>query len=448
MSAIAKKIAIPIDFDLTSGKLSIRGSEAMSYQESLATLRKLDPNDDALESVFLHAKRNDKVVLAIGAFNGGENVTSPLSYLKIGIKEFEPETLISLNDEDGDDFTTVTIGGQTRHLVVADLTPDTVSNILSSYEEDEGTYVYCPFEVEMTFDAGAVVSEEEQFEIFTIESAHNETEQFSFESLADGDYKLTVKLEHTGGNMPSSYYYPSQEITVVKEFTLTSGSPYVISGESGSLSGDGATPGEGQFQTSLVGALAADNDGFDLDMDVDATTQAAWMVECYLPPGWDTAGSLNWRNYSGWVNDAQYEIFDGAVSQGVVYPAAGTGNGTDTAGGTGELADILESMLTLASTPGGSTGGPYRFRLIFGADPGFTKIVMSHGPYETSPSNSYPAASSDHDLVYYPSGLSMGSKLTATLEQTSGTLPSGPLFEDLPRTSQTAIMRLERDLQP
>ena len=134
--------SIEIDFDLDTGLVTrTRGSGG---------------SKDAV----IFGKRGDKFVVAVGLIKDGVLMDIPVVALCIGVKEFEPDPLIILNDglfrRSGDYETT-------RYKVVVDLNNPSIPGgrplpgALSDYEADSGTgfdgigeiqlmYLYAPVE--------------------------------------------------------------------------------------------------------------------------------------------------------------------------------------------------------------------------------------------------------------------------------------------------------------
>ena len=115
--------AIEIDFDLDS---------------SIVTRTRMADKKDAV----LFGKRGDKLVLSVGLVKDGHLVDPPLVALSIGVKEFEPDPLVLLNDGI---FRRVGEYDTARFHIVCDLNNPSIPGgaslpgTLSDYEDDTGT---------------------------------------------------------------------------------------------------------------------------------------------------------------------------------------------------------------------------------------------------------------------------------------------------------------------
>lgn len=112
-------------------------------------------NPRSSEDVPLYLKSADRVVLSVGFTRDGILQDIPgLAMINVGLKEFEPEALVLLNDgavQKTGDYET------TRYNVVLDLLhPDVAASlqaIFSNREDDQQTAFYAPTEIEWFVNA-------------------------------------------------------------------------------------------------------------------------------------------------------------------------------------------------------------------------------------------------------------------------------------------------------
>lgn len=433
--AVSKKIALPIDFELSDGRLSIRGAYSQPDQENLA----VQAMSELVRSlpVLLHAKRGDRFPFAVaftqaGAYLAGLDLVS----LRAGIKEFEPERLVSLNSEDGDDFISVIIDGVQRHIIEADFGATKVNGILSNYEADEGTLLDMPFEIEAVIDGAAVLEGWEASRQVSLSGGHDSTEEFSFEDFGldfvDGDFRLTISLSVAGAY--ATYNWPSQNIVLVRESTLTAGEPFVISNASGSLSGSGASPNAAQWQTTLAATVTGTNDGIDVDLDVDTTEVSFYRCNILLPDGYTVLPS-GYFSGPGPLMPILY-LYSGETYVDYVTLANSQTGYPDLSYSLPKLATDLQSKLSLGAAPLCVADSSSSVSIYFAADPGIDRMVN----VRTEPDEEF-------SVSLVSGGHTIQAVLSLSLEQLGGESgPSGPVYTDYVRTSQTAILRLERDL--
>lgn len=94
----------------------------------------------------VYAKSGDLKPLLIGFTLGGELQPVPLALLRVGLKQYESETLITLND--GAEFETLGSYDTTRFRLLANFDSDTLANWLADYEDDTGTHFTALMEIE------------------------------------------------------------------------------------------------------------------------------------------------------------------------------------------------------------------------------------------------------------------------------------------------------------
>lgn len=95
----------------------------------------------------LYAKRGDKILVSIGFRKQGVLMDLPIVLLNAGMREYDDEGLIYLNDGG---FEKVGDYDSTRYTILLDFTAAEIASMLSNYEDGSGTYVFPLAEIEWT----------------------------------------------------------------------------------------------------------------------------------------------------------------------------------------------------------------------------------------------------------------------------------------------------------
>ena len=143
-NAYLQDASIEIDINLRNGLVRLAGAQATATTTQSSEVQPI-----------LHVKSGDRLVLSVGFMKDETLVELPLSELRFGLKEFEPERLHLLSDG------SYVQNGQfedARYQIVVDFNASVISSILTGYEDDVDTY----------FDAVA------EFEFITLYERHGE----------------------------------------------------------------------------------------------------------------------------------------------------------------------------------------------------------------------------------------------------------------------------------
>lgn len=125
--------AIEVDFDLRTGVVSVPGVTAT----------------EGTPPVILHAKRGDRVQLAVGFVKDGILQDIDISMITVAMKRYEPESVLALSDGTVDKI------GQwesARWVIDVYLDPDDVGATLSDEEGDDGTSSRLLTEIQAVWD--------------------------------------------------------------------------------------------------------------------------------------------------------------------------------------------------------------------------------------------------------------------------------------------------------
>jgi hypothetical protein len=94
----------------------------------------------------MYAKSGDTLPIFVGFTKGGVLQSLPLALLRFGLKEFESETLVPLND--GAEFEQLGSFETTRYRLLADFDDPAVAAWLANYETDGSTHFLALGEIE------------------------------------------------------------------------------------------------------------------------------------------------------------------------------------------------------------------------------------------------------------------------------------------------------------
>jgi hypothetical protein len=135
-------ITFEMNVDVVTGAATFLGVEGVNWGPPTAAQR-----DDGLARPVLLVKKGDRFPVAIGFTRNGLLQDLDLATLRLGSKEYVPESLLDLTDGS---FEKLGSGRSTRYRVVLEVGEDVWRGVLSSYEDDTGTYVDSHAEVQFT----------------------------------------------------------------------------------------------------------------------------------------------------------------------------------------------------------------------------------------------------------------------------------------------------------
>ena len=113
--------SIELDFDLLTGKVTNPG-QAESEEDPYV----------------LYAKKGDTLLLSVGFTKGGYLQDLPVAQVNLGLKEFEPEGLLLLNDGL---FIARGSYDTKRYVIAVYFDPEVLTPVLSNYEDDKSTHL-------------------------------------------------------------------------------------------------------------------------------------------------------------------------------------------------------------------------------------------------------------------------------------------------------------------
>lgn len=144
---------IDLEVDLTTGEVTPVGG---IVEEITGAAAGLFAAEEAKPAVILRAKLGDQFFINIGFRKGGRLVSLPMALLTLGIKEFEGEALVELNDGT---WSEVGSADTPKYQIRADFDQAALSTILGSYEGDVATYFAALAEIEFqtTYNDGGTL---------------------------------------------------------------------------------------------------------------------------------------------------------------------------------------------------------------------------------------------------------------------------------------------------
>ncbi len=112
-------------------------NSAIELDINLATGELTNPATKAGEPI-LFGKKGDTLLISVGFMKAGYLLDIPIAQIDLGVKEFEPESLLKISDGT---YRKTGSYDTTRYLFFLQLTPAVFASILSNYEKDEDTFV-------------------------------------------------------------------------------------------------------------------------------------------------------------------------------------------------------------------------------------------------------------------------------------------------------------------
>lgn len=240
----AGDISIEIDVDLVTGKVTVIGAEGAEWGPPIE-----EPRNEGKKRATLAAKSGDRFPVAIGFTRAGVLQDLELTSLKVGAKEFAPETLISLTPGA---FTKIGSGASTRYKIDLAFVEAAWRAPLSNYESDNDIYIDALAEIRAEISANGTPFDDTIIETLSpsLTGGTSQTDAFAFTDLAQSgsatSYALTAQLAFPGR--------ASQNVSLSRSFLATwNGSSFSISSLSGAASGQGADEtGLGKWRSTLA----------------------------------------------------------------------------------------------------------------------------------------------------------------------------------------------------
>ena len=132
-AALAPDSHLDVTVDVDSGAVAIVGITPDSPTQT-------NPNP-----ALIRVKENDDLMMRIFFQKSGTTLDLPLTSLKFGVKEFEPDGLLDLSD---DAFAKIGVGTNTCYLLHVKFNGPALAGSLSDYEDDQGTFFLALTEIE------------------------------------------------------------------------------------------------------------------------------------------------------------------------------------------------------------------------------------------------------------------------------------------------------------
>lgn len=431
-------LTIPIDIDVVTGKVTIDGATVTQViQKNLAS-----PEGSPESTAVIAVKEGDRFPVSIGWFRNGVAQMATMEELNIGVKEFEPDALVTLDEGE---FVQIRTGSSYRYYTNIYIDPDLTGPILSNYEEDEGTFLDLLCEIEGVFTYQAISSQESIQQSLTVNANTNDTVTTEIVLNQDVSTTETYNVE-VGFNQ---IYTPDQtqlgSLAFEVDVTRAAGGAYSAAAPVGTSSITGGSWHEtslGLYNNSLtwdydLGVSFVDGSELSIASEVTGNAFSLWKADVVLPTGW----RHRWNNnelYASSDADFIVELKNGGSSIGTFTVNDGV-TGTTYNVTQDEWRQGIEDMLLVFSP--GNLSAPFfasnneseNLTLWFNTAPSFDTFVIDGVSYTIAEDTSGPSI---------PATIDIQMTNPAVDDVSSGGAP-----DQMRKSSQNFTLRLSRDLQ-
>ncbi len=444
----AQLLEVPIDFDLITGKVSIPGLALgpAVLQENLAT-----QGDEAAgvpeSKAVLPVKLGDRFPMAVGFMKELASQGAVLKELNVAVKEYDTEKAFALNT--GTDMVEVSGDTGPRYRTIISLDRAKLKNVVASYANIAGTYVPMLAEIEAVLEFAPDLYTGNDVESFLIAGGAEvlKTLEIPITTPEETEYELTVVL-----SVPAQ---TRQNCSVVATMTIEKvGGVFEVSSIAGDLTdsqvGSGGNTGINLpiWNTGLSVNITGSATGITLAVTVETPTLTYWHASVTEEPveywkfeldlaNWHWEGKNIKPNVAGSPVTETFKLYEAGGSHIVDFSLEASDDGDLYSQLQSKLHDLIRAArpawypTTTFNSPliytGGSTS---RMHIYFReANPQVAKF--------TKGTAEFPVRNED--------GPTETVTVTASLSKTADQYEEIET-EDLVRTSQTFVLRLERDL--
>jgi hypothetical protein len=415
---IAGEITIEMNVDLISGAVTVLGMGEGELSPPTSEQR-----DDGLRKAVLLVKEGDRFPVSIGFTRDGVLQDLTLRSLRMKCKEFEPDAVLALLEGD---FTKTGSGDTTRFESVLNVKERAFAGVLSNYEEDFGTYLDALAEIEFSILVSSNSYDTTKAESFTLTGSDTETDTLVFTGLPDieteTEYTLDIDLAVTGATDQNASLALTLDIAFDSETGL-----FVPSNLTGSTSAQGDVPSAiFQWRSTLTHvSVTGTADGVEVVVTV-TTSDVGTGDFVVLPENSDwsiVSGSLVFDPYGAFYTD---------------YEARDTSGGGAPLTGSFQIADgdtestILTTLQALTEFSGADSFESVSF------EDGIGIVIELNAGHNVSEIEDTLAAA-----IYYPQA---GNSIVSKSASTSVQLAGDAIDDIYRRTSETFVLRTERDL--
>jgi len=255
-------LTIKVNFDMVTGKVTIPGTESVLWGPPGIK--------DGVQKAALRIKQSDRFPILLGVTReDGTLQDLPLTSIRIGTKEREPEKRLVLTESETD-FLKIGTGDETRYRIMVHCDKAVFAKVLANYESDGGTFYDALAEITIGIIYDLVEYSQTQTQpLASLTGGQTRNQTFNFVDLpktgSGKGYTLTLSLA-----VPTK---PGQNASLERTFDLLwDGNAYAVQNLAGSTSdqGDDETP---HWRTTLSNlAISASGTGLSISSRVQTSS--------------------------------------------------------------------------------------------------------------------------------------------------------------------------------